>query len=140
MQPWILLIVAGLLEAGWAVGLKYTDGLTKFWPTLMTAIALIISMLLLAIAMRNLPVGTAYPVWVGIGAFGTALYGMVFLGEAASLLRIGFLFLLLLSIAGLKATAAPSSEPNGTAPAETTQLETEHPNTESSEASHLERH
>ena len=107
MKPWILLIVAGLLETGWAVGLKYTVAFTRLWPSVWTVVALIASMFLLAVAVRQLPIGTAYPVWVGIGAIGTALYGMLALGESTSPARIVFLLLLIVAIVGLKATSAP---------------------------------
>lgn len=105
MQAWLILLVAGLLETGWAVGLKYTDGFTRFWPSLGTGVALVASMLLLAVAVRDLPIGTAYPVWVGIGAVGAATFGMVYLGEPVSLARGFFLTLLLLAIIGLKLTS-----------------------------------
>jgi len=110
MKPWILLVVAGILETGWAIGLKYTDGFTRLGPSLLTALALIASMVLLALAVRDLPIGTAYPVWVGIGAAGTALIGIGFLGESASPWRLLFLVLLVVAIIGLKWTAsAPTS-------------------------------
>lgn len=102
---WIILIIAGLLEICWAVGLKYTDGFTKLVPSLLTLIALTASMFLLAKASQNLPIGTAYAVWVGIGALGTAIMGLILFDEPASLLRIMFLLLLLTSIVGLKLTA-----------------------------------
>ncbi|QEG39219.1 quaternary ammonium compound efflux SMR transporter SugE [Roseimaritima ulvae] len=106
MQAWLILLVAGLLETGWAVGLKYTDGFTRLWPSLGTAVALVASMLLLAVAVRELPIGTAYPVWVGVGAVGAAIFGMLYLGESASPARVFFLGLLLVSIIGLKITSA----------------------------------
>ena len=106
MKPWVILFVAGLLETGWAVGLKYTDAFTRFWPSVWTMLALVASMVLLAIAVRELPIGTAYPVWVGIGAVGAATFGMVFLGESASPVRIFFIVLLLVAIVGLKLTSA----------------------------------
>ncbi len=105
MQPWLILLVAGLLETGWAVGLKYTDGFTRFWPSVWTGVSLAASMLLLATALRDLPVGTAYPVWVGVGAVGAATFGMVYLGEPVSFSRVFFLTLLLLAILGLKSTS-----------------------------------
>lgn len=105
MRAWILLFIAGLFETGWAVGLKYTDGFTRLWPTLGTFVALLISMVILAVAVRDLPIGTAYPVWVGIGAIGTVLYGLVFLNEPATLPRMLFVSLLIVSIIGLKMTA-----------------------------------
>jgi len=85
---WAILFVAGLLEIGWAIGLKYTDGFTRFWPTVGTVAAMVASLALLGIAMRSLPVGTAYAVWVGVGAVGTALLGIVLLGEAVNAARI----------------------------------------------------
>jgi len=103
---WFALLVAGLFEVGWAVGLKYTDGFRKPLPSLLVLIALIISMLLLAIAVRTLPIGTAYAVWVGIGALGAALLGILLLGEPVTTYRIAFLTLLLVSIVGLKVTSA----------------------------------
>jgi len=104
-MAWVLVIIAGLLETGWAVGLKYTDGFTKPIPSILTIAGIIISMILLSIAARTLPIGTAYGVWVGIGALGAAILGMVMLGEPATPARIFFLGLLLVSIVGLKVTA-----------------------------------
>jgi quaternary ammonium compound-resistance protein SugE len=104
-MAWILLIVAGVLEAGWAIGLKYTDGFTKLVPSVLTILGIIVSMALLSISARTLPIGTAYAVWVGIGAGGAVLLGMLFLGESASPARLAFLALLLVAIIGLKATA-----------------------------------
>jgi quaternary ammonium compound-resistance protein SugE len=106
--PWLLLIIAGVLEAGWAVGLKYTQGFTKPVPSVLTIVGIIASMYLLAAASRTLPIGTAYAVWVGIGTFGAIVLGMAFLGEPASPLRLFFLALLMVSIIGLKFTAAAS--------------------------------
>lgn len=99
---WAILFVAGLLEIGWAIGLKYTDGFTRFWPTVGTATAMVASLALLGIAMRTLPVGTAYAVWVGVGAVGTALLGIVLLGEAVNAARIFSLALIVAGIVGLK--------------------------------------
>jgi quaternary ammonium compound-resistance protein SugE len=104
-MAWFLLIVAGLLEAGWAIGLKYTEGFTRLWPSVLTIAGIVISMGLLAHAARTLPIGTAYAVWVGIGAAGAAILGIFLLGEPASLPRIFFLALLLIAIIGLKMTA-----------------------------------
>ena len=104
MNPWVLLFVAGLLETGWAVGLKYSQGFTRLWPSLWTVGALVSSMFLLGLAVRQLPIGTAYPVWVGIGALGAALFGMLWLGESASPARVAMLVLLVIAIAGLKLT------------------------------------
>lgn len=85
---WLILIIAGLLETGWAVGLKYTDSFTRFWPTVWTAFAFVISLLLLSIVMRTLSAGTAYAIWVGIGIIGTVIFGITFLGESVNMLRI----------------------------------------------------
>ena len=104
-MAWILLIVAGILETGWAIGLKYTEGFTKFWPSVFTIVAIIVSMVLLSIAARTLPIGTAYAVWVGIGAAGAAVLGIVLLGEPVTAARLFFLALLLVAIVGLKMTA-----------------------------------
>lgn len=104
-MAWILLIVAGLLETGWAIGLKYTDGFTKFWPSVFTIAGIVVSMVLLSIAARTLPIGTAYAVWVGIGAAGAAVLGILLLGEPATPARLFFLALLLAAIVGLKFTA-----------------------------------
>lgn len=105
-MAWLILFVAGLLEAGWAVGLKYTEGFTRLWPSVFTASTIAISMVLLAIAARTLPIGTAYAVWVGIGAVGAALYGIFFLGEPATAPRLFFLALMVVAIGGLKVTSA----------------------------------
>ena len=99
---WILLVVAGLFEIVWAVGLKYTDGFTRFWPTAGTVAAMVISIALLGIAMRGLPVGTAYAVWTGIGAVGTVIFGMVLFGDSAAWARLFCVGLILTGIVGLK--------------------------------------
>ncbi len=99
---WIVLILAGLFEIGWAIGLKYTDGFTRLWPTVGTVLAMIISLGLLGIAMKSLPVGTAYAIWVGVGAVGTAILGIVLLGEPANPGRLISLTLILAGIIGLK--------------------------------------
>jgi quaternary ammonium compound-resistance protein SugE len=104
-MPWIFLIVAGLLEAGWAIGLKYTQGFTKLVPSILTFAGVIVSMYLLALAARTLPIGTAYAVWVGIGTFGAVVLGIVVLGEPVNAGRIFFLILLMVAIIGLKFTA-----------------------------------
>ena len=95
------MFVAGLFEIGWAVGLKYTEGFTRLWPTIGTVISMIISLGLLGIAMKSLPVGTAYAIWVGVGAVGTAILGIILLGESATLLRLVSLGLIVAGI-GLK--------------------------------------
>ena len=99
---WIILFAAGLLEVGWAVGLKYTEGFTRLWPSVFTSLAMIVSLLLLGLALRTLPVGTAYAVWVGVGAVGTAIAGIVLFGESVSAIRIVSIVLLVAGIAGLK--------------------------------------
>lgn len=102
---WIILVVAGLFEICWAIGLKYTDGFTRPWPTVFTVLAMLLSVGLLGIAMKTLPVGTAYAVWVGVGAVGTALLGMLLLGEAVSVARLASLALIVAGIVGLKLSA-----------------------------------
>ncbi|WP_418957295.1 quaternary ammonium compound efflux SMR transporter SugE [Streptomyces tritici] len=104
-MAWVLLVLAGLLEVGWSVGMKYTDGFTRLWPSVFTAVGIVASMLLLAQAAKSLPIGTAYGVWVGIGAAGAAVLGMVVLGEPATAARIFFVCLLLVAVVGLKATS-----------------------------------
>lgn len=99
---WFLLVLAGLFEVGWAAGLKYTEGFTRLWPSVGTGAALIISIGLLAAAVRSLPLGTAYAVWVGIGAVGTAIVGIVAFGESTSAARLVSLLLIVLGVAGLK--------------------------------------
>ncbi|MBX3644691.1 MAG: quaternary ammonium compound efflux SMR transporter SugE [Rubrivivax sp.] len=101
-MPWLLLIIAGLLEVGWAIGLKYTEGFTRLWPTVGTLAAMVISLGLLGVAMKTLPVGTSYAVWVGVGAVGTAILGIVLLGEPASAGRLISLGLIVAGIVGLK--------------------------------------
>jgi quaternary ammonium compound-resistance protein SugE len=101
-MAWVILVIAGLFEVGWAVGLKYTEGFTKLWPTAWTALAMIISLWLLGIAMKSLPVGTAYSIWVGVGAVGTVLLGIVLLGEPANTARLISVALIIAGIIGLK--------------------------------------
>ena len=101
-MPWLILLLAGIFEIGWAIGLKYTDGFTRPWPTLGTIAAMAVSLGLLGVAMKSLPVGTAYAVWVGVGAVGTAILGMVLLGEPANPGRLASLGLIVLGIIGLK--------------------------------------
>jgi quaternary ammonium compound-resistance protein SugE len=101
-MAWTYLALAGLFEIGWAIGLKYTDGFTRLWPTVATAAAMVVSLVLLGQAVRSLPIGTAYAVWTGIGAFGTALLGIVLLGEPADLPRLLCLGLIGAGIVGLK--------------------------------------
>ena len=104
-MAWILLVIAGILEAGWAIGLKYTHGFTRPLPSVLTIAAIPVSMFLLATAARTLPIGTAYGVWVGIGTFGAIALGIAFLGEPANPGRLFFLALLMVSIIGLKFTS-----------------------------------
>lgn len=104
-MPWVLLVIAGLLEVCWSIGLKYTEGFTRPLPSVLTVLAIIASMGLLSIAARELPIGTAYAVWVGIGALGAAVLGIVLFHEAVTAARLFFLALLLVSIVGLKLTA-----------------------------------
>ena len=104
-MSWTLLLISGLLECAWAIGLKYTDGFTKLWPSVFTLTTLAASMALLAIAAKELPIGTAYAVWVGIGATGTALLGILLLHEPATVPRMLCLAGLVLSLIGLKLTA-----------------------------------
>lgn len=103
---WIYLIIAGLLEVCWAIGLKYTDGFTKLWPSVFTLVTLAGSMFLLAKAAQILPIGTAYAIWVGIGACGAAILGIVLFHESVSAMRLVFLAMLVVAIVGLKFTSA----------------------------------
>ena len=105
-MAWVYLFVAGLFEVGWAVGLKYTEGFTRLWPTVFTAVSLIASMALLAAAMRTLQLGTAYAVWTGIGTIGTVLFGMFFLAEPVTALRMLCLSMIVVGIVGLKLVSA----------------------------------
>jgi quaternary ammonium compound-resistance protein SugE len=104
-MSWILLVIAGLFEVGWAIGLKYTDGFTKPLPTVLTVGAMVASVGLLGLAMKELPVGTAYAVWTGIGTVGTVILGIWLLGDSASPMRLACVGLIMLGIAGLKLTA-----------------------------------
>ena len=102
-MAWVILFIAGILEIGWAVGLKYTNGFTRLWPTIGTALALVASMALLGVALRTLPLGTAYAVWTGIGTVGTAVLGIVLLQESMAPLRLVCIGLIVIGILGLKA-------------------------------------
>ena len=104
-MPWILLFLAGLFEIGWAVGLKFTEGFTRPWPTVGTVAALIISVILLGLAAKSLPIGTAYAVWTGIGAAGTVVCGILFLGDPATAVRLACVGLILAGVLGLKLAA-----------------------------------
>ena len=101
-MAWIILVVAGLFEVGWAIGLKYTEGFTRLWPSVWTVLAMAVSLWLLGIAVRSLPVGTAYSVWVGVGAVGTVGLGIVLLGEPAGAARLLSVGLIIAGIIGLK--------------------------------------
>ena len=105
-MAWLYLLVAGLMEVGWAVGLKYTEGFTRLWPSVWTGAALVLSMMLLAAAVRTLPLGTAYAVWTGIGAVGTAALGILLFGESASPARLACIGLIVAGLVGLKLTSA----------------------------------
>ncbi len=105
-MAWLYLFVAGLMEVAWAVGLKYTEGFTRLWPSVWTLAALALSMALLAAALRTLPLGTAYAVWTGIGAVGTAALGIALFGESASAARLVCIGLILAGLVGLKLTSA----------------------------------
>jgi quaternary ammonium compound-resistance protein SugE len=106
-MAWVILVIAGLFEVAWAIGLKYTEGLTRLWPTVGTALAMIISVWLLGVAMKSLPVGTAYNVWVGVGAVGTVVLGIILFGEPVNAARLISVMLIIAGIVGLKlATSA----------------------------------
>ena len=101
-MAWVILVVAGLFEVGWAIGLKYTEGFTRTWPSLWTTLCMVVSVVLLGIAMKSLPVGTAYSVWVGVGAAGTVILGIVLFGEPANTARLVSIALVIAGIVGLK--------------------------------------
>ena len=103
---WLILFIAGLFETAWAIGLKYSNGFTKLWPSVFTVISIIISMGLLAYTLKHLPVGTAYAVWTGIGAVGTAVLGIFLFGESKEFIRIFFILLIIIGIVGLKVFSA----------------------------------
>ena len=103
---WLILFFAGLCEVGWAIGLKYAAGFSRFWPSVWTLVMMVVSVLLLGWALKTLPLGTAYAVWVGIGAVGTAIVGMAFLGEPATAVRLGSLALVAAGIVGLKLSSS----------------------------------
>jgi quaternary ammonium compound-resistance protein SugE len=104
-MEWTMLAVAGLFEVAWAVGLKYTEGFSRWWPSVGTVLAMAVSVVLLALAMRTLPVGTAYAVWTGIGAVGTALFGIFVLREPATAARLACIVLIVAGVVGLKVFA-----------------------------------
>ncbi len=101
-MSWIILFFAGLFEVGWAVGLKYTEGFSKPLPTVLTALAMLVSLGLLGLAMKHLPLGTAYAVWIGVGAVGTVIAGIVLFGESMALLRLASVALIVCGLVGLK--------------------------------------
>jgi len=101
-MAWVVLFIAGICEIGWAVGLKYTDGFTRLWPTVFTGVSLVVSMALLGIAVKSLPLGTAYAVWTGIGAVGTVVLGIVLFKEPATVVRLLCVGLIVSGILGLK--------------------------------------
>ena len=102
MHPWILLVLAGIAEIGWVLGLKYSEGFTQPWPSAFTVASLAASMLLLGLAVRSLPIGTTYAVWTGIGAIGAAIAGLVLFGESASVVRLACIALIVTGVVGLK--------------------------------------
>lgn len=106
-MAWVVLFIAGLCEIGWAVGLKYTDGFTRLWPTVFTGVSLVISMALLGIAVKTLPLGTAYAVWTGIGAVGTVILGIFLFKEPATVVRLVCVGLIVAGILGLKFFSTP---------------------------------
>lgn len=101
-MPWVLLVLAGLFEVGWAIGLKYTEGFTRLWPSVGTVAAMAISVGLLGLAMKSLPVGTAYAIWVGVGAVGTVILGIVLFNEPVNALRVVSILLIVAGLVGLK--------------------------------------
>ncbi len=103
---WLYLVIAGILEIAWAIGLKYTEGWTKLWPSIITGLLLVASLYFLSLAVKTLPIGTAYAVWTGIGTVGAAILGMVLFDEPRDIVRVGCIFLIIAGIAGLKLTAA----------------------------------
>lgn len=105
-MPWIYLLLAGLFEVGWAIGLKYTEGFSRLWPSLATLAAMAVSLVLLAVAAKSLPIGTAYAVWTGIGALGAVLLGIALFGDPATPARLACVALIVAGIVGLKLTSA----------------------------------
>jgi quaternary ammonium compound-resistance protein SugE len=101
-MAWIVLVVAGLTEIGWAIGLKYTEGFTRLWPSVFTGVSMVLSIVLLGIALKTLPLGTAYAIWTGIGTVGTAILGIYLFGESAAVLRLVCIGLIVAGIVGLK--------------------------------------
>jgi len=100
--PWVVLVIAGLFEMFWALGLKASDGFARFWPSVFTVVTLVLSLYLLSLSLRNIPISTAYVVWTGIGATGTAIAGILIYNEPVSLAKIGCLLLIISGVAGLR--------------------------------------
>jgi len=124
-MAWIILIVAGLFETVWAVAMKYSEGFTRLWPSVVTAVAMVISLYLLAVALRSLPLGTAYTVWTGIGALGTVIYGIAVFGESKDLLKMVFVMMILGGIVGLKIVSDKESAGSKTEQGKTVRTEAE---------------
>lgn len=101
-MSWIYLFIAGIFEIGWAIGLKYTEGFSKLWPSVITIIGMIMSFYFLSVAVKSIPIGTAYAIWTGIGAVGTAILGIILFGESKELMRLFFILLIIIGITGLK--------------------------------------
>ena len=104
-MPWFILFIAGLFEVAWAVGIKYTEGWTRLWPVVFTVLAMIASFYLLSMALKNIPMGTAYAVWTGIGTIGTVIYGIIYFKEPTDILRILCILLIICGIVGLRILA-----------------------------------
>ena len=104
-MPWVYLFIAGVMETGWAIGLKYTDGFSRLWPTVWTVAAMVLSLFFLGQSLKTLPVGTAYAVWTGIGAVGAAVLGIILFGDSRSVLRLASIGLIVAGIAGLRISA-----------------------------------
>ncbi len=108
-MAWVYVLIASVFEISWAIGLKYSEGFTQLKATIFTIITMILSYVFLALGVKQLPIGTAYAVWTGIGAVGTVIYGMIYFNESKELLRIFFIFLIIVGIIGLKLTYKPIS-------------------------------
>jgi len=108
-MAWVILVIAGLFETVWAVALKYSEGFTRLWPSVITAVAMIISLYLLAISLKSLPLGTAYTIWTGIGALGTVIFGIIVFGESKDLLKLFFVMMILGGIVGLRVASSKES-------------------------------
>lgn len=104
-MAWVYLFVAAMFEVGWAVGLKTTEGFTRFWPSVLTIAAMVISMLLLSLAVRTIPIGTGYAIWTGVGTIGAVLFGVAFFGEPTTPAKSLFLLMIVIGIVGLKLSA-----------------------------------